>query len=202
MRNIHHHAHAVHFEHHLLAEIGEPVVVRDFGIVDVAGRVGPLVGIRPAQGHVANAQPVVVAEQMNVIFDRVAAFDSHQCCQLLLFVCALNVVYRECHHHAVRVARRLFIHRIDHVEGGFGEMPAGCFGVGPDRKEFRAQVAGASLVEADVPDILWISVADIETFVKKTLRSVSVGVHNDGGVVDGASTRADGLCKGKRRRAE
>ena len=37
VRNIHHHSHPVHFEHDLFAEIGEPVVMRDLGIVDVSG---------------------------------------------------------------------------------------------------------------------------------------------------------------------
>lgn len=40
------------------------------------------------------------------------------------------------------MARRLFVDRIDHVEGGFREMSGGGFGVGPDGKEFRAQIAG------------------------------------------------------------
>ena len=45
VRDIHHHAQAVHLEHHLLAEVGQPVVMLHLGIVDVAGRVRPFVGV-------------------------------------------------------------------------------------------------------------------------------------------------------------
>jgi hypothetical protein len=47
MGDVHHHAQAVHLQHYLLAEVSETVVVLDFGVIDVAGRVSPLVGIRP-----------------------------------------------------------------------------------------------------------------------------------------------------------
>ena len=93
----------------MLAEIRQPVVVLDLGIVDVAGRIGPLIGIRPGQRHIAHAQPVEIAQQTDVILNRVAALDSQQRSKLLLFVGALNIVDGVCHHHAVGMARRLLV---------------------------------------------------------------------------------------------
>ena len=130
---------------------------------------------------------------MNIVFDGVSAFDPHQRGQLFLLVGALDVVDGEGHHHAVRMAGRLFIYRIDHVEGGLGEVPTSGFGIGPDGKKLRAQIAGTGLVQADVADVFGIGGADIEVLVEKTLRCVGVSVNDDGGVVDGASSGADGL---------
>jgi len=49
-------------------------------------------------------------------------------------------------------------------------MPAGSFGIRPNGKKLSAQVAGASLVEADVADVFGIGAADIKVLVEKTLR--------------------------------
>jgi len=78
-------------------------------------------------------------------------------------------------------------------------MPAGSFGIRPNGKKLSAQVAGASLVEADVADVFGIGAADIKVLLEKTLRRIGVRVHNRGRVVDGASARAYGLGEGKRR---
>src|SRR6266478_3081737 len=45
VRDIDQHAEAIHLEDDLLAAIGQAVVVLNFRIIDVAGRVGPLVGV-------------------------------------------------------------------------------------------------------------------------------------------------------------
>lgn len=45
VRYVHHHTHAVHFEDNLFAEISEAVVMLDLGIVDVSGRVCPLIRV-------------------------------------------------------------------------------------------------------------------------------------------------------------
>ena len=92
------------------------------------------------------------------------------------------------------MACRLLVNRIDHVERGLGEMSAGSFRIGPDGKEFRAQVAGAGFVQADVADVLGVGVADIEVLVKKALRRVGVRINDDGGVVNGARPGSNGLC--------
>src|SRR5438477_7085914 len=94
----------------------------------------------------------------------------------------------------------LLVDGIDHVEGGLGKMSAGCPGIGPDGKELATEIAGTRLIETDVADVFGIAVADIKILVQKTSRRVGMGIHNNRRVVNGASTRADGLAKGKRRR--
>ena len=66
------------------------------------------------------------------------------------------------------------------------------FGIHPDGKELRAQIAGASFVEADVADVFRVGVADVEVFVEKALRRVGMSVHDDGRFVDGACLGAEG----------
>ena len=76
--DVDHHAKSVHLLHDLFAEGGEAVVVVDFFVFDVAGGVGPVVGVGPGEGHVTDAEAVVVAEKTERVFDGVAAFDAHE----------------------------------------------------------------------------------------------------------------------------
>lgn len=79
MGDVNHHAEAVHFADDLFAEGGEAVGgVWDAGSVDVAGGVRPAVGVGPGEGHVACAEAMVFAEQVERVFDGVAAFDAEQ----------------------------------------------------------------------------------------------------------------------------
>ena len=125
-------------------------------IVDIAGGIRPLVRVRPRQRHVTHAQAVVVAQQMNVILDRVPALDSHQRGQFVLAVRAFDVRRRERHHHAVRMPRRLLVNRIDQIERVLGEMPLVGLRIHPDGKEFRAQISAPRLVQTDMANILRI----------------------------------------------
>ena len=52
----------------------------------------------------------------------------------------------------------------------------------PDQR--RAQVSGASLIEADMSEVFWIGRPDIEILVKKALRCVGMRVHHDGRVIE------------------
>jgi hypothetical protein len=54
------------------------------------------------------------------------------------------------------MTRGLFINGIDKIEGVLGEVTLIGFGIDPDGKKLRAQVAGAGFVEADVSDVLGI----------------------------------------------
>ena len=191
VRDVDHHAQAVHLEHNLLAEIGEAVVVLDLGVVDVAGGVGPFVGVRPGERHVAHAEPVVIAQQVHVVLDRVAAFDAHERGEFVLAMGALDVGHGEGHHHAVGMMRRLLVDGIDEIERVAGEVALVSIGVDPDGKELRAEVAAAGFVEADVPRVIGIGRADVEVFVEKTLGRVGVGVDHDGGFLNRASLGAD-----------
>src|SRR5207245_11686140 len=100
VRDIDHHAEAVHLEHNLLAELGEAVVMLNLWVVDVAGGVRPLIGVRPGKRHVAYAEAVVVAQQTHVVFNRVPAFDAHQGGEFVFAVGALDVGHGKGHNPA------------------------------------------------------------------------------------------------------
>ena len=76
--DVDHHAEAVHLADDVVAEGGEAVVVGDGGVVEVAGGVGPVVGVGPGEGHVADAEAVVEAEEAEGVLDGVAAFDADE----------------------------------------------------------------------------------------------------------------------------
>ncbi len=90
--DIDHHAEAVHLADDIFAEGSEAVVVCDLGIVEVALGVGPVVGVEVGEGHVADAEGVVVAEEAEGVLDGVAAFDAHEGGDLVLVVGADDVV--------------------------------------------------------------------------------------------------------------
>ena len=62
--DVHHHAQPVHLQHHLLAEIGQAIVMFDLGVGDIARRVGPLVGVGPSQRHVAHTKAIEIVQEM------------------------------------------------------------------------------------------------------------------------------------------
>jgi len=78
MREVDHHAETVHLGNHLAAESGKAVVVQNRWIVQIAGRIGPVVGVGPGQRHVTDTERVVSPQQRQRVLDRVAAFDAHQ----------------------------------------------------------------------------------------------------------------------------
>ena len=90
--NVHHHAQAVHLVHHIFAEVAQTVFgVRNLGIIDITRRIGPTVGVAPGERHVAHAEPVIVAQQAQAVFDGMAALDPHQRRQLMLAMGGPNV---------------------------------------------------------------------------------------------------------------
>ena len=163
--DIHQHAKTVHLEDDLLAAIGQAVVMLDLWIVDVAGRVGPFVRIRPAQGHVANAEAIEITQQVNVIFDGVSTLNAKQRGELVLTVSPLDICHAESHHHAIGMAGRLLVNGIDQIERVSGEVSLICLGIDPDRKEFRAKIACLRLVETDMSDIFRIGGTDVIVLV-------------------------------------
>ena len=58
--DVHHHAQAVHFQDHLLAEIGQAIVMFDFGVGDIAGGIRPFVSVGPSECHVAHTETVEI----------------------------------------------------------------------------------------------------------------------------------------------
>ena len=166
-------------------------MVLDLGVVDIARGIGPFVGVRPGERHVAHAEPVVIAQQVHVVLDRVAAFDAHKRGEFVFLVGALDIGHGKGHHHAVGMTRGLLIDRIDEIECVAGEVALVSIGVYPDGEELRPQTAAAGFVEADVPRVIGIGRADVEAFVEKTLGRVGVGVDHDGGFLNRASLGAD-----------
>ena len=91
MGDVDHHAQAVHLKNNLLAEIGESVVVLNLGIVEIAGGIGPFVGIRPGEGHVAHTKAVEIAQEMNIVLDGMSALDAQQGRKLSGFARPLDI---------------------------------------------------------------------------------------------------------------
>ena len=122
-----------------------------------------------------------------------AAFNAEQGGEFVLAVGALDVVDAEGHHHAVGMAGRLLVDRIDEIERVAGEVALVGFRFDPDGKELGAEIAGLGLVEADVAGVFGIGRSDVVVFVEKALRSIGMRVDDDGGVVDLAGLGADRL---------
>src|SRR2546427_12258918 len=163
-----------------------------FVVVDVAGRISPLVGVRPTQSHIADAEPVKIAQKMNVVLDRVTAFNSHERGKFLVFVGTRDISDRERHYHAIRMPGGLLVDRIDEIERVLGEVALiGC-GFDPDGKELGAQVAGAGFIEPDVTAVVGVGGTDVIIFVEEPLRCVSVCVYDDGRIVNGFGAGANG----------
>ena len=120
------------------------------------GGIGPFVGVRPGERHVAHAQAVVVAQQVDIVLDRVPALDPHQRGEFVLLVGALDVGCGESHHHAVGMPRGLLVDGIDQIESVLGEVALVGLWFHPDREEFGAQISAAGLVEADVSNVVGI----------------------------------------------
>ena len=83
---------------------------------DISGRVRPFVGIRPTEGHVANPEPIEIAQQMDIILNRMAALDAQERGEFVLFMSSLNVCRAERHHHAVGMACCLLVYGVDQVQ--------------------------------------------------------------------------------------
>ena len=127
VRDVDHHAEPVHLQHDLLAEISETVMMLHLGIVDVARGVGPFIRVRPRKRHVPNSKPIVVAQQVDIVLDRVSAFDSHQRREFMLLVSALDVAGENAIIMRSGWSSRLLIHRINQVERVLRESGLGWF---------------------------------------------------------------------------
>ena len=77
--NINHDTETIHFQNHLFAKLGKPVVHGFIG-----GRIGPLDIATVRQRHVTHAQRGEPAEDGEVGMNHMAAFDAHQSGNLTL----------------------------------------------------------------------------------------------------------------------
>ena len=117
VRDVDHHAQPVHLAHHVLAERRQAIVMHHLGVVEVALRVGPVVGIEVGERHIADAERIVVAQQAQRVFNRVAAFDPHQRRDLVLLVRALDLVRGRRKDKVIRMRRDdVGPRRVDHLQ--------------------------------------------------------------------------------------
>ena len=121
---------------------------------------------------------------MHVIFDGVSTFNPHQRSQFVLAVCALDIGGGEGHHHAIGMMRRLFIDRVDQIEAVLCVIALVGLGIDPDGKEFRSQIAAPGFVETDVPDVVRVRRADVESLIEKALRGIGVRINDQGRVMN------------------
>ena len=192
VRDVDHHAEAIHLVDDVFAEVGEAILgVLDVGIVDVAGGVGPVVGVGPGEGHVADAEAVVVAQEAERIFDGVAAFDAHERGELVFAMGALDVFGGIRHHHLVGMFGGLLQDGVDEVEGAAGVVAFVEFGLDPDGEEFRAEVALLRGGEVEIAAVEGLG--EVVMVVEHALRGVGVGVDDDGGVMHGGRIGGSGF---------
>ncbi len=115
----------------------------DLGVVDVALRVGPVVGVEVGEGHVADAEGVVVAEEAEGVFDGVAAFDAHEGGDLVLVVGADDVVGGGGEDEVVGMSGDdVGVDGVDHLQGAVGGVIAvDVLGTDVDGEELGAEKA-------------------------------------------------------------
>jgi hypothetical protein len=143
VRDVDHHAETVHLANDIFAERREAVVMFDLGIINVALRICPVVGVEVGEGHIANAEIVVVAEETEGIFDSMTAFDAHEGSDLVFVVGADYIVGRCSEDEIVGVSGDdVGTNGIYHLQGAIGRVIVfDVFGSYVDRKEFGAEEA-------------------------------------------------------------
>ena len=93
---------------------------------------------------------------MHVVFDGVAAFDSHKRGKFVFAMSALNVRDGKSHHHLIRMTRGLLIHGVNQIERVLCKMALIGFGIYPDGEELCPEIAALSFVEAEVANVMRI----------------------------------------------
>jgi len=176
--DVDHHAEAVHLVDDVFAEGGEAVVVVDFGVVDVALRIGPVVGVEVGKGHVADAERVEIAEEAEGVFDSVPAFDAHQGGDPAVVVGVDDSLGGGGEDEVFRVGLNdVGADGVDHLEGAVGGVIAvDVVGVDEDGEELCAEEAFHA---GEVGLTLAVRIGDIVT-VDGFRGDVVVGVDEDG----------------------
>ena len=111
VRDVDHHTQPVHFPYDVAPERRKAVVHRLIG----AG-VGPVVGLEMRQGHVADAQPVIIPKHRQAVGDKLPTLQAQQRGDLSGPVDADDVVRRGRHFEVFRVAAHLLVQGIDPLE--------------------------------------------------------------------------------------
>ena len=159
-----------------------PVVMGNGRIVEIARTVGPFVGVGPGEGHVADAEAVVEAQEAEVGFYGVAAFDADERGEDAVNVGLDDVFGGKAEAHGVGVFADLLVDAVDELQGAEGEAAAPCGGLDPGGEELGGEVAGAGGFEVQHAAVE--RVGEVPGFVDEALRGVGVSVDDDGGSVD------------------
>src|SRR6202035_5559590 len=173
MRDVHHHAEAIHFAHDVFAKIGE-AIVNSF----VSGRIGPFVVSAVSEGHVANAKAGKLTKHGKIAVDHVAAFYTHERSDLTFLFRFANFGGGGGQYDVAWMLTHLFAYRIDLLESAAHRFGAGDFARDPNRKENRVEAAFFHTRDINAAGIG--ALAEIELAIQKALRGVVVGVHDDG----------------------
>jgi hypothetical protein len=189
VRDIDHDAETVHFEDHLLAKIGEAVVSGSIG-----GRISPIGVAHVGEGHVANAECRVGAEDGEVIVQHMATFDTYQHCDFVLFLGSPDLSNGDGEDKIVGMFADGFADGVDLIKSPFDGFWAGDFAGNPDGEVDGIQAAFTHARDVDIA--VSVAGADVEGGVKKPLRGVVVGVDDDGGVMEFFGFVGDRLCSG------
>ena len=140
--DVDHHAETVHLVDHVFAELGEAFFrVGDGCVVDVAGAVGPAIGVGPGEGHVADAEGVVLAEEGERILNGMAAFNPHEGGEFVVAMGLLDAFGRGDKDDLVVMFGDLLLDSVNKVEGTAGEATLVGDGIDPDGEELGAEVA-------------------------------------------------------------
>ena len=173
MGDVDHHAKAVHLSDHLSPEVGEAVVP---SLVQYS--VGPVVGVVPSQGHIADSQLVKLAQHSQVVFDGVAALDTQYGRALALRRQPPYVGGGAGQPYLQGILSAELLDRIGHVQYPlYGLALCYVFGVDEAGEELGREVAPAH--SGQVHKSLTGLSAQILAPIYGAVYAVRVGIHND-----------------------
>ena len=199
VRDIDDHAEPVHLVHDFFAERREPIVVLDLRIVDVGGGVGEPICIPMRQGHVADAEPVIVAQQARAVFNRVTAFESHQARDFMALMRFFDIGGGQGRTEGAGITvEDVVLYGVDHLKRTIGGMIAVYVGSGDIHGE-ENRTDAALFEPCDIGLRLW-GVADVRA-IDGEARDVVVGVDQDSRFRDRRHLLVDLLAIGGKGRA-
>ena len=182
VRDVHHHPDAVHLPDDGAAEIAEPVVETiglgvEAGREEVARGVGPAVGVRVGEGHVAHAQAVEAAEGAQRVLDRVAPLDAHEDRDLALPLRATDLGHRRRGHEVGGVGGHDVLDHVDAVEG---DPRRAAVGIGRGHVDREEEAGEAALLRPrDVEVLGGAPDHDVGPLLGEGVGHVLVGVDDD-----------------------
>jgi hypothetical protein len=170
------HAQPVHLLDGLAAESAEPAMVLHLGFLRVAGRIAELVGVRPGQRHVPDAQPVEVAQHPQISLQRVPSFQTHQHGQLAALLGGDHFGRGPRQGQLARMSLDLEEDCIDQIQCSPRGTRSMEIRIDPDAEELGAEAASARLGQVDH---LLAGLREVRSQVEQVLRRVGVAVDDE-----------------------